>query len=89
MSEDEKETEQPNEMINLNKTILEFNNQNQEGKGLKILTPDQMISGLPISLYCNYYIVFNCIFVYSANQVKYFLPSISNTAQYCFTYILN
>ena len=30
--------------------ILEFNNQNQEGKGLKILTPDQMISRLPISL---------------------------------------
>ena len=58
MSEDENKTEQPNEMINLNKTILEFNNQNQEGKGLKILTPDQMISGLPISLHCNYYIVF-------------------------------
>ena len=62
MSEDEKETEQPNEMINLNKTILEFNNQNQEGKGLKILTPDQMISGLPISLYCNYYIVLFVLF---------------------------
>ena len=30
--------------------ILEFNNQNQEGKGLKILTLDQMISRLPISL---------------------------------------
>ena len=30
--------------------IIQFNNQNQEGKGLKILTPDQMISKLPISL---------------------------------------
>ena len=30
--------------------ILEFNNQNQEGKGLKIVAPDQMISRLPISL---------------------------------------
>ena len=62
MSEDEKETEQPNEMINLNKTILEFNNQNQEGTGLKILTPDQMISGLPISFSCNYDIVFFVLF---------------------------
>ena len=30
--------------------ILGFNKENQEGKGLKILTPDQMLSGLPISL---------------------------------------
>ena len=30
--------------------IIQFNNQNQEGKGLKILTPDQKISKLPISL---------------------------------------
>ena len=71
MSEDEKETEQPNEMINLNKTILEFNNQNQEGKGLKILTPDQMISGLPISLYCNYYIVFFVLFKKKLAKIIY------------------
>ena len=30
--------------------IIQFNNQNQEGKWLKILTPDQKISKLPISL---------------------------------------
>ena len=30
--------------------ILEFNRQNQEGQGLKILTPNQMLSRLPISL---------------------------------------
>ena len=71
MSEDEKETEQPNEMINLNKTILEFNNQNQEGKGLKILTPDQMISELPISLYCNYYIVFFVLFKKQLAKIIY------------------
>ena len=29
---------------------LEFNKQNQEGKGLKILTPNQMLSRLPVSL---------------------------------------
>ena len=50
MSEDEKETEQPNEVVNLVKKILEFNNQNQDGKGLKILTPDQILSRLPITL---------------------------------------
>ena len=32
MSEDEKETEQPNKIVNLVKTILEFNNQIQERK---------------------------------------------------------
>ena len=32
------------------KKILEFNEQNQQGEGLKILTPNQMLSRLPISL---------------------------------------
>ena len=32
------------------KKILEFNKQNQEGHGLKILTPDKMLSRLPITL---------------------------------------
>ena len=30
--------------------ILELNKQNQEGHGLKISTPDQMLSRLPITL---------------------------------------
>ena len=30
--------------------VLEFSKQNQSGKGLKILTPNQMLSRLPISL---------------------------------------
>ena len=30
--------------------ILDFNKQIQEGQGLKILTPDRMLSKLPISL---------------------------------------
>ena len=30
--------------------ILELNNQNQLGEGLKILTPDQMLSRLPITV---------------------------------------
>ena len=30
--------------------ILKFNEQNQQGKGLKILTPNQMLSRLPITL---------------------------------------
>ena len=30
--------------------ILEFNKQNQEGHGLKILTPNQMLSRFPITL---------------------------------------
>ena len=50
MSEEEKEIEKPNEIVNIVEEILEFNKQKQEGKGLKILTPDQMLSRLPISL---------------------------------------
>ena len=30
--------------------ILRFNKKNQEGQGLKILTPNQLLSRLPISL---------------------------------------
>ena len=32
------------------KDIFNFNKQNQEGKGLKILTPQQMLNRLPIVL---------------------------------------
>ena len=42
--EDEKETEKPNEIMNVAENGLEFNTQNQERQGLKILTPDQMLS---------------------------------------------
>ena len=50
MDEKEKETEKPNQIIDVVEEILEFNKQKQEGKGLKILTPDQMLSRLPITL---------------------------------------
>ena len=50
MSEEEKETKNPNEIVDIVEKILNFNIQNQEGQGLKILTPNQMLSRLPISL---------------------------------------
>ena len=49
MSEQEKETENPNEIIDIVERILEFNTQ-LSGQGLKILTPSQMLNRLPISL---------------------------------------
>ena len=49
MSEEEKEIKNPNEIVNLVENILEFNRQ-QQGQGLKILTPSQMLSRLPNSL---------------------------------------
>ena len=49
MSQQEKEIENRNEIIDLLETILEFNRQ-QQGRGVKILTPNQMLSRLPISL---------------------------------------
>ena len=50
MSEEEKEIEKPNVIIDIVKKILEFDKQKQEGQGLKILTPNQILSRLPISL---------------------------------------
>ena len=50
MSKDEIQNEKPDKIVKLVEEILEFNEQNQSGKGLKILTPSQMLSRLPISL---------------------------------------
>ena len=50
MTEEEKKIEKPDELLKIVKDILNFNKQNQEGKGLKILTPQQMLSRLPITL---------------------------------------
>ena len=49
MSEDEKEIEQPDKILKPFEEILEFNRQ-QHGQGLKLLTPNQMLSRLPIYL---------------------------------------
>ena len=50
MSEDEIEIKKPYKIANIVEKILEFNRQNQERQGLKILTLDKMLSRLPISL---------------------------------------
>ena len=49
MSEKEKKIEKPNETVNIVEDILDFNRQ-QQGQGLKILIPNQMLSRLPITL---------------------------------------
>ena len=50
MSEEEKENEKPDKIVKIVREYLKFNKQNQEGKNIKILTPNQMLSRLPISL---------------------------------------
>ena len=50
MSEDEKEIEKPDKILKFFEKILDFDKQNQIGEGLKILTPNQMLSRLPITL---------------------------------------
>ena len=42
--------EEMNTIANIVELILDFNERNQEGQGLKILTPSQLLSRLPISL---------------------------------------
>ena len=50
MSEEERENEKPDKITKIIEEILRFNKKNQEGQGLKILTPNQLLSRLPISL---------------------------------------
>ena len=51
MSQNEIEIENQYEILDTAIKILDFNSQNQEGQGLKILTPaEQILIRLPISL---------------------------------------
>ena len=52
MSEDEKETEKPDKILEIVEEILIFNRENrkQQGLGLKTLTPNQILSRSPITL---------------------------------------
>ena len=50
MSKEEKETEQPNELVRVVEMIIDFNKiKQQKGQNLKILTQNQMLSRLPIA----------------------------------------
>ena len=50
MSKDEIKTEKPYKIVDIVEKILKFNQRNEEGKGLKILTSNQMLRKLPVSL---------------------------------------
>ena len=50
MSEDEKKTKKPDKILKPVEEILKFIEQKQLWQSLKILTPDQMLSRLPITL---------------------------------------
>ena len=50
MPKEERETKKPDNIVKIVEEILKFNKQYQEGQGIKILTPNQMLSRLPISL---------------------------------------
>ena len=50
MRKEERETEKPDNIIKIVDGILRFNKEKQEGQGIKILTPNQMLSRLPIFL---------------------------------------
>ena len=50
MSEKERKIEKADKIVKIVREILKFNKQKQERQGIKILTPNQMLSRLPISL---------------------------------------
>ena len=50
MSEEERKNKKPDKILKIVEDIFKFNEQQQSGQGLKILTPSQMLSRLLISL---------------------------------------
>ena len=50
MPKDDDRVEENEKTIDIVERILELNEEKHSGKGLKILTPDQMFSRLPITL---------------------------------------
>ena len=50
MSEEEIKIEKPDQIVEIVREILKFNEQKQSGEGIEILTLNQMLSRLPISL---------------------------------------
>ena len=50
ISQSEIKTEKPDKLLKIVEEILEFNEQDQLEEGLKILTPNQMLSRVPITL---------------------------------------
>ena len=50
MSEEERKIEEPDKIVKIVDEILRFTKQKQEGQGIKILTPNQILSRLPIFL---------------------------------------
>ena len=50
MFKEEIKIEKPDKIVKIVEEILRFNKEKQEGQGIKILTPKQMLSRLPISL---------------------------------------
>ena len=50
MSDNEKINQEPDKILKIFEEIFKFNKQNQERKGLKTLTLNQILSRLPITL---------------------------------------
>ena len=50
ISKDEIKIKKTDKILKIVEEILKFNKQNQSRKGLKLLTPNQMLSKLPIVL---------------------------------------
>ena len=50
MPEEERKMEKPDNIVKLVEEIFSFNKQKKEGQGIKILTPNQILSRLPIYL---------------------------------------
>ena len=50
MSKEEIKNEKSDTIVNIVEKILKFDEQNQQGQDVKVLTPNQMLNTLPIAL---------------------------------------
>lgn len=50
MSEDVKESERPDKIVDIVKKVLEFDKKNQEGQLLKLISTGQLLGRLPITV---------------------------------------
>ena len=50
MSEDVKESEKPDKIVDIVKKVLEFDKKNQEGQLLKLISTGQLLGRLPITV---------------------------------------
>ena len=89
MSDDETKIEKSYKIVRIVEEIIEFNRQNQEGQGLKILTPDQILSRLPITLAQQKSLKLKITFEITIRQLSYSLYRFKKLTKTIYNNLIN